>query len=78
MRSNAWLINAFCCLHVKHSCHVVSLDDVLLHLDASDHRGYWNPLIVWRPASFGTNGPSKVASSARGTLDRSFVAKQFK
>src|SRR5580658_6485806 len=37
-----------------------------------------NPSIVCRPVSFGMRGPSNVTSSAKDTLDRSFVAKQSK
>src|SRR6476660_2881177 len=35
-----------------------------------------NPSMICRPVNFGMRGPSNVTSSAKGTLDRSFVAKQ--
>src|ERR1700756_5628756 len=37
-----------------------------------------NPSMVARPVNFGMRGPSNVTSSAKDTLDRSFVAKQSK
>jgi hypothetical protein len=66
--------------HVKHRCHIVSFDDVLIepeilnrgkqHRQESDHDV--------PPARGGTRGPSKLMSIAKGIVEISFPAKPFR
>ena len=67
-------------LHIEDSCNIVSLDDVLLQMNTSDH---WENMREKSKhgcptANFGMRGPSNVTSSAKEILDKSFVVKQSK
>ena len=67
-------------LHVEDGRDIVAIDYVLLYFYTLDERKMLvrKPTIVSRPASFGINGPSNVMSGAKGTDERSLLARPFK
>ena len=70
-------INRF---HIEDGRNIIAIDYVLLYFYTLDERkdAREEPAIVSRPASFGISGPSNVMPGAKGTDDRSLLARPFK
>jgi hypothetical protein len=75
-----YVIHTISCLHIEDGRDIIAIDNVLLYFYTVDERkdACEEATIVSRPASLGISGPSIVMPGAKGTDDRSLLARPFK